>query len=155
MKIAWELLSGRSGHDAGRTLLEKMCLQAIGRMPEIRITPQGKPFFRDCDLHFSISHTKRHVFCCLSEQNVGIDAEESDREIDLRLADRILSETEKARFQAADDKKTALLRLWVLKESYAKLTGRGWGSYLYRTDFRPDDARIQEIDGCLVAVLKE
>lgn len=155
MKIAWEALAGRSGHAVGRALLEALCLETVGEVPTVHTTAQGKPYFANSTLHFSISHTKNHAFCCLSEHNIGIDAEEAGRDIDPRLAEKILSDAEKARFHAAANKKAALLRLWVLKESYAKLTGRGWGSYLYHSDFSPEDPRIQIIDGCYVAVLEE
>lgn len=156
MQIAWKALNGRSGHEAGRALLEKLYRQETGcDLPRILVTSRGKPYFPDDTLHFSISHTKNHAFCCIGRENVGIDAEEADRPMDLRLADKILSDGEKRRFQAAADKRAALLRLWVLKESYAKLTGRGWGSYLYETDFSPDDPRISVIDGCYLAVMTE
>ena len=59
------------------------------------------------------------------------------------------------RYEAASDKQACLLQLWVLKESYAKLTGRGLGNYLKNTDFDQNDPRIQIIDGCYVAVLTE
>jgi len=75
----------------------------------------------DKNLHFSISHTKNHAFCCVSDVNVGLDAEEIDRRVSPALADKILSPREKRRC-AAD---AAILRLWVLKEAYAKLTGKG------------------------------
>lgn len=148
-------LSGQSGHEAGRALLEELyCGQTGENLPQIDILPQGKPVFKDRKWHFSITHTKRRAFCVLADKPVGIDAEEQDRTVDLRLADRILSETERRRYEAAADKRIALLRLWVLKEAYAKLTGRGWGSYLYKTDFDPEDPRIQEINGCFVAVIE-
>ena len=124
-------------------------------MPPIAVTERGKPYFAQGHLHFSISHTKEHAFCVLAECPVGIDAEEKSRQINLRLAEKILSEPERKRFESAADQRDALLRLWVLKESYAKLTGRGLGDYLYETDFDPEDDRIFEIDGCYVAVLKE
>ena len=65
------------------------------------------------------------------------------------------SETEYARWEAARDKRDALLRLWVLKEAAAKLSGDGLRGYPNGTDFSPADIRIKEIDGCYVAVLKE
>ena len=145
-------LDGRSGHEAGRELLTSLC---GGKLPEIRYTDRGKPYFADKSLHFSISHTKNHAFCAISSQNIGIDAEETDRKVTLRLADAYLSPTEKARYDEAPDKRSCLLRLWVLKESYAKLTGRGLGDYLKETDFDPNDPRIQIIDGCYVAILEE
>ena len=106
------------------------------------------------NLHFSVSHTKKHVFCALSDRPVGLDAEEKDREIRLRLAEKILSEPEKRRFEAAADKRDALLRLWVLKEASVKLTGAGLRGYPNHTDFDPGDPRIMELDGCYVAVLE-
>lgn len=155
MVIRSKALDGMSGHDGGRQLLAQMYRELTGTdMPQMAVTHRGKPYFVTGDVHFSISHTKSHVFCVLSDVPVGIDAEEADRNIDLRLADKILSPTEKRRYAAAGNKRTALLRLWVLKEAYAKATGRGLGSYLYETDFDPADPRIQKIDGCFVAVIE-
>ena len=151
MKLIWARLDGRDGHTVGRELLRKL----VGEMPEIAVTDQGKPYFVNYPLHFSISHSKNHAFCAVSKKNIGIDAEETDRPIDPRLGQRYLSETEKARLQNAADPRDALLRLWVLKESCAKLTGRGWGNYLKSTDFNPEDPRIRIIDGCYVAVLED
>ena len=148
-------LGDMDGHTAGRQLLEQMYREATGQaMPQIRLTQRGKPYFADASLHFSVSHTSRHAFCVLWDKPVGIDAEETDRDIDLRLAEKILSTTEKQRFDQAQDQRVVLLKLWVLKEAYAKCTGRGWGSYLYETDFDPSDPRVQEMNGCFVAVIQ-
>lgn len=148
-------LSGRSGHDAGRALLAAMYREETGEeMPEIRITDRGKPYFADEKWHFSISHTPSHAFCALSRRPVGIDAEEADRNINLKLAQRILSPGEKAQFDAAADKRLALLKFWVLKEAAAKLSGEGLRGYPNHTNFSLEDPRVTEMDGCLVAVLE-
>ena len=149
--MLWTRLENESGHDAAYRLLA----QLVAPLPEIRKTDLGKPYFADGDLHFSVSHTKNHAFCCVADRNIGIDAEEIGRNIDLRLADKILSSAEKLRFDAASGKRDALLRLWVLKEAYGKLTGKGWGNYLHQTDFDPFDTRIQIIDGCHIAILTD
>lgn len=149
-------LEGRSGHEAGRSLLQRLWEQNIGgRLPEIAVTDRGKPYFVDSDWHFSISHTKRRVFCVLSRQNIGIDGEEADREINLRLAEKILSPGEKAQYDRAADKRAALLRFWVLKEAAAKLSGEGLKGYPNHTNFSLEDPRILETHGCFVAILKE
>ncbi len=156
MRICSRALDGMSGHDAGRAILKDMYRELSGgEMPGISVTDRGKPYFPDSAWYFSISHTRERAFCVMSPRPVGIDAEALGRKMDLRLADKILSPTEKARFDAAGDKRLTLLRFWVLKEAYAKATGRGWGSYLYETDFDPDDPRVQETDGCFVAVIEE
>jgi len=156
MRLAWMRLDGRNGHEAGRLLLHQLYEEQTGEeCPAILVTPRGKPYFQESPLHFSISHTKNHAFCVLAPCPVGIDAEEKDRKVNLRLADKILSPPERSRYEAADDKQAALLRLWVLKEAAAKLSGEGLNGYPDHTHFSPDDDRITEIDGCYVAVLKE
>lgn len=155
MRIVSCELSGRSGHAAGRALLAEAYRAQTGKeMPPILVTDRGKPYFGTGEWHFSISHTKRHAFCALSKKPVGIDAEELDRDVSLKLADKILSPGEKEQFDAAADQRRALLTFWVLKEAQAKLTGEGLRGYPNRTDFRLDDPGVKEIDGCLVAVVE-
>ena len=149
-------LGGSSGHEAGRKLLRQLFVtHADGDMPEIAVGPGGKPYFVKGKWHFSISHTKKHAFCALSDSPVGIDAEETDRRIDLRLAEKILSPAEKAQFDIAADRRQALLRFWVLKEAAAKLTGAGLRGYPNHTNFDLNDSRVTIIDGCFVAILQE
>ena len=155
-RLIWEPLEGRSGHEVGRLLLERLYRQETGEdLPEIRIMEGGKPYFADSPLHFSISHSKNHAFCALSSVPIGIDAEEMDRPINLKLAEKILSSGEMERFLSAADKRTALLKLWVLKEASVKLTGQGLRGLRIPTDFSPDDPRVREIDGCYVALLTD
>ena len=149
-----EALNGRNGHQVGRQLLARLYRQATGdALPPIETTSRGKPYFPKSPWHFSISHTKHYAFCVLSLNNVGLDAEETDRAVSPALARRYLSPAERARI-GADAQKEAL-RLWVLKEAEAKRTGRGIGDWMKETDFDPYDRRIQEMDGCFVAVLED
>lgn len=147
-------LDGQTGHDAGRALLKKLYGEHIdGEMPEILITERGKPYFSTGNVHFSISHTKHHAFCVLSDREVGIDAEELDRDVKPTLAAKILSAGELAQYEAAPDKNRALLTFWVLKEAAAKLSGEGLRGYPNHTDFSLDDPRVTETHGCLLAVV--
>ena len=149
-------LEGRTGHEAGRMLLAKLYRQETGdSLPEILVTDRGKPYFADSPWHFSISHTKCHAFCVLALTPVGIDAEEMDRDINLRLADKILSPGEKAQFDIAADKRIALLKFWVLKEAAAKLSGEGLRGYPNHTDFSLDDPRLLEAEGCILAIMTQ
>ena len=156
MRLASCELAGRTGHEAGRELLRQLYRAETGEeLPPIRITEQGKPYFPDSPWHFSISHTPRHAFCALSRKNVGIDAEELDRKVHLKLAGRVLSPSEKEQFDAAQDKRRAFLIFWVLKEAEAKCSGEGLRIYPNHTAFSLDDPRVEERDGCLVAVVTE
>lgn len=156
MIFSWCALDGRTGHEAGRALLAELYRRETGEaLPPIGISPRGKPFFADSPWHFSISHTRKHAFCVLDRENIAIDAEELDRPVNPRLAEWILSPREKEQFEAAADKTRALLTFWVLKEAAAKLSGEGLRGFPNHTNFSLDDLRVREIDGCVVAVLRE
>ena len=152
--MQWTRLEGRSGHDLGRALLAQLYETHVGgTLPPIRVEPKGKPYFADSPWHFSISHTKRHVFCVLADRPVGVDAEETDRTVDLKIAPKILSAGELAAYDASEDPRRTLLQFWVLKEAQAKLTGQGIRWHPRHTDFVLPDSRMQEIDGCFVAIV--
>ena len=154
---------GCTGHETGRRLLAALFQRLTGQeMPEIAITERGKPYFVDSPYHFSISHTKRRVVCAISDKPIGIDAEELDRNINLQLADKILSPSEKAEFDQAADKRIALLTFWVLKEAQAKCTGEGLRGYPNHTNFSLSDPRVEIYDKdddeepkFLLAIIKE
>ena len=154
--LASASLDGRSGHDAGRALLAELYENTTGsKLPPIRTAGRGKPYFPDGIWHFSISHTPKHVFCALAQCPVGIDAEEMDRPVHPELAKKIMSTGEYTRWEHSTDRNRAFLRLWVLKEAAAKLTGEGLRGYPNQTDFDPEDPRIREMNGCYVAVMTE
>lgn len=155
MKIAHSEVDSRGAHAIGRELLAQLYLEQTGqKMPSILIQERGKPYFSEGNWHFSITHTPHHVFCALSQQPIGIDAEELDRNINLRLADKILSQSERAQFDAAADPRRALLTFWVLKEAAAKQSGIGLNGYPNHTHFSLDDPRVTESHGCFLAVME-
>ena len=152
--MLYEALDGRDGHSVGRALLTRAYRQATGEnLPKIALTERGKPYFPDGKRHFSISHTKNFVFCALSDRNIGLDAEEKGRKVTPAMIEKFTSPAEKLRL--GSDPQDAFLRLWVQKEASAKLTGRGMGNWLKNTDFYPESPKLQEINGCYVAVLEE
>ena len=143
------------GHAAGRALLRRLYETHTGKpLPAIACSPKGKPYFPEDPLYFSISHTKSHAFCALSDSPIGIDAEELHRSISPRLAEKILSPREYAQYLTTSDKAAALLTFWVLKEALAKCTGEGLRGYPNQTSFSLDDPRVQIMDGCLLAVIQ-
>ena len=154
---------GYTGHETGRLLLAELYKHLTGQeMPEIATTERGKPYFLDSPYHFSISHTKRRVVCAISDRPIGIDAEELDRDINLQLAEKILSHSEKEEFDQAADKRIALLTFWVLKEAQAKCNGDGLRGYPNHTNFSLSDPRVEIFDEdddkepkFLLAIIKE
>lgn len=156
MKLDFCALDGETGHDAAYRLLENLYREETGQdLPQILRTDRGKPYFVGSPYHFSIAHTPRHAFCVLSRRNVAIDAEEGSRKISPALVEKILSPEEKLRYDQASDKHRALLTFWVLKEAEAKLSGEGLRGYPNHTNFSLTDIRVQELDGCLVAIFED
>ena len=156
MLFGHETLNGRTGHQAGRELLEKLWhRRSADPMPPIVIAPGGKPYFAGSALQFSITHTRSHVFCVLGQVPVGIDAEELTRRVRPELSRKILSAGEYARYLQAPDRNRALLTFWVLKEAAVKCTGQGLRGYPNETDFSLADPRVREHSGCLVAVIQQ
>ena len=155
MKIAHSTVDSRGAHAIGRELLAQLYLEQTSEpLPPILLQDRGKPYFSHGDWHFSITHTRDHVFCALATHPIGIDAEELGRDINLRLAEKILSPDEKAQIDAASDPRRALLTFWVLKEAAAKQSGTGLNGYPNHTHFSLDDPRVTESHGCLLAVIE-
>ena len=156
MVLAHENITPGQGHAVGRQLLEQLYRQQTGQpMPPIVTTALGKPVFAEGDLHFSITHTKNHVFCALSHRKIGIDAEELTRVINPRLAEKLLSPQEREQYTAATDKNRALLTFWVLKEAAGKQTGEGLQLWPNHTNFSLDDPRVSQCYDCLLAVIED
>ena len=150
-------LNGLDSRVAGKLLLAQMYEELTGEsMPPIEKAPRGKPYFPGSDLHFSITHTKTTVFCVIADTQVGIDAEDLNRNVSPNLAQKILSPKEYAQYEALpeEEKNEALLRFWVLKEAEAKCSGLGLRGYPDHTEFDLNDPRVQKIDGCMVAIIQ-
>lgn len=89
----------------------------------------GKPYVAGAELHFNLSHAGDLIVCALSrERVVGVDVEYADRRLDaIGLAQRYFSETEYRQLLDfnIENRDAAFLRMWVVKEAYIKMTGRG------------------------------
>ena len=153
--LAHAAIEPGEAHETGRALLRQLYTAHRGmEMPQIVLEERGKPRFVDDPLHFSITHTPSHVFCAISDRPIGIDAEELDRRIDLRLANKLLSPFERAQFDAAADQRLALLTFWVLKEAAGKQSGFGINANPRHTAFCLNDPRVTQLFGCLVAIVE-
>jgi 4'-phosphopantetheinyl transferase len=91
---------------------------------------QGKPFVVEGQppLRFSLTHTEGLVACAVSAcLDVGVDAEKlsSSRRVEKVLSRLADSERNLVARVAADQRESALVELWTLKESYLKALGTG------------------------------
>lgn len=88
----------------------------------------GKPYLKEYqDIFFNISHSGNLVACVIANQEIGIDIQEHNK-ADLKIADRFFSEKEKEQIyscQTKEQQRELFFKLWCIKESYIKLTGKG------------------------------
>lgn len=78
----------------------------------ITINHNGKPFFKNYPIHFSISHSKNIVMACFDRHNCGIDIE-YNKARNLRS----LSEYFNEEFRTLEE----FYKFWTLRESSIKL----------------------------------
>ena len=145
MKIYCAPRGARPGSEAAYSLLERLISDVYGcALPEIKKTPNGKPYFpARPDIYFSLSHSRTHVLCAVSGSPVGVDIE-SPREISERVVKYFCSPEELAFFYP--------LELWVLKESCIKLMGATL-PLVKRLRFSLDGDRIVAQDEIVTAKL--
>ena len=87
----------------------------------------GKPYLRNNELYFSLSHSGDMVMCAISEAEIGADTEKVT-EIDLDIAKRYFYPEEYemlTKIETDAERRDMFFRLWTLKESYAKALGIG------------------------------
>ncbi len=83
----------------------------------------GKPYAKNLDVQFNISHSGDIVVCAVSENPIGIDIEKI-REINLKILERICSKRELLYF-SEEPKLNQFFEIWTAKEAQAKLFGKG------------------------------
>ena len=109
----------------------------------------GKPYFVEHrDIYFNLSHSGEYAVCVIGNTENGIDIE-GKRENVLKTARRFFSENEYNWVVEGvndKDKLTRFLRLWTLKESYSKVTGKGIAYGIKEALFTIDGERINFLD---------
>lgn len=94
-------------------------------LPSIIRDRNGKPFFKDANYYFSISHSQEYWVCVFSKQNLGIDIQYrkfSGKE--LSIAKRFFSEEEA--LTVKNEGETYFYKLWVRREALGKYLGSGF-----------------------------
>lgn len=100
---------------AVRILLQKIS----NKKYKIEYANSGKPFLKDSKKQISISHSADFVCVFLSDNNIGIDVEQSTRSID-RVAARFLHPDEQKHFTSEGKQQEAKILYWAAKEAIFK-----------------------------------
>ena len=138
----------RRQHVAAHALKRLLLSTLVARPPEawrFDVAPGGKPQVAGGGgPGFSLSHCDGLVACAAGLRgSIGVDVEPRAREAPLELAPMLLSSEERARLSSmpAEQRNTAFLQLWTLKEAFAKATGRGLARCLSDVSFRLDPVK--------------
>ncbi|MGN0208058.1 MAG: 4'-phosphopantetheinyl transferase family protein [Paludibacteraceae bacterium] len=85
----------------------------------------GKPMLKEeSNIHFSISHCKEAIAVAVADRPVGIDVE-TLRMPSEALAEKVMDEGEKLRFDISDTPEDLFTALWTAKEAVMKCRGTG------------------------------
>ena len=113
----------------------KSLLNYLGlEIPRIYISKHGKPKFEKSNIFFNYSHSKNYIACVISYYEVGIDIEETTRNINDDVAKKYLD-------NVIGNKKR--IETWVKKESYSKL--KGLGLQMKFKDIKLDDIKSKSL----------
>ena len=100
---------------AVRLLIEKL----LNFKPEIVYDNLGKPWLRSYSRNISISHSSEVVTVLLSEKNIGIDTENTERNVE-KIAQRYLSADELNHIIKNKNPQVAKILYWSAKEAIFK-----------------------------------
>jgi len=112
-RIRWE--KRKTEYLATRVLTHSL----LGFKPSIIYEKSGKPVLHNSGLNISISHSAELVTVILSEKNVGIDVENTERNIN-RVAKRFLHKNELNHISKLGNPQAAKILYWSAKEAIFK-----------------------------------
>ncbi len=126
---------------AADMLCRQMLANADGINPENIIfgkASNGKPYARNSDFRFSISHCGNLVICAVSKKEIGIDIEKI-RDIRLKAAEKFASKNE---LEYIGNIPERFFEIWTLKEAFFKCKGTGLGADIKNVSFEIDGKNI-------------
>lgn len=116
---------------------------------EIEHIENGKPIFKGYpqNIHYNLSHSGEMAMCVISDSEVGCDIQKIyPKENFLDIAKRFYHPKEYEMIINAEEneKLKVFYRIWVLKESYIKVTGKGLQTTLqdFRISFENNDIKL-------------
>jgi 4'-phosphopantetheinyl transferase len=88
----------------------------------------GKPYLRDANIHFNLSHSHGYSALAISKSPCGVDIEAYRPISQLpMLIEKTMTAREQKRIQSSPSQLRAFIDHWVLKEAFLKLSGIGLG----------------------------
>ena len=132
-----------------RTVLRRVLSTYLNVLPEeitFETGEHGKPFVRDSDVQFNVSHSGDCVLIGVIQHNsIGVDVECVRSKQDYRgIAKRFFSVAEYAAIELSEKPVEAFYRCWTRKEAFLKATGMGLSFGLSNFDVSVSELSGQE-----------
>ncbi len=158
-----EKLSMRKESLLGKLLLSRTLEErGVGEF-QVHYKNGEKPLLvSDKKLFFNISHSADFVALAVSDDEVGCDIQEI-RSYNPKVAKRNYCENETKLIEDSEEKADVFIRMWALKESVLKFTGKGLSGGLSTYDFSPyineesftafsSDFYVKKMENCYFAL---
>lgn len=113
-----------------RGLLRRILADCLNTDPcglQFNRNARGKPFLKDSDLEFNVSHSRdRLLVAVTSGRAVGVDIEFRRSGLNMQsIAKRWFTPEERAFFQTLENPDKGFFEIWAKKEAYVKALGIG------------------------------
>ncbi len=93
---------------------------------DFKIDKNGKLYLKDSNIFINISHSGDYVIAGLSNNPIGVDVEDINREAKYQeLIKYVLNNEETTKFNKSTNKRKYFFEIWTKKESYLKCIGEG------------------------------
>ena len=104
-------------------VLENTYFQDIANI-EFYYNESGKPYIKDSNLYFSLSHSNGIVALTVSKEEIGLDIEQI-KDVKDNLARKVMNDLEYCTYQTftKENKKIYFYEVWTSKEAYIKKLG--------------------------------
>lgn len=108
-------------------LVKREIAKKIGISPKkvvLDLLDGGKPFCKNADIHFNISHSGDYAVCAFGNFRVGIDIQKIVPYKE-KTAERVCSKSELEAIEKSPDKAAEFIKIWTKKEAVMKMKGIG------------------------------
>ncbi|WP_288447532.1 4'-phosphopantetheinyl transferase superfamily protein [uncultured Chryseobacterium sp.] len=143
------ILRYRRWQDAQLSLLGKLLLQYGLRThyniakAETGILPNRKPYLKNHNVHFNISHSRELVVCAIAEYPLGIDIEFNDPKVSYHDFKFQMTGHEFQEIDSSDNKTKEFFTCWTRKEAVIKAHGAGMTIPLDTFEIIKDECSIE------------
>lgn len=110
----------------------------------------GKPYLKDNQLYFSISHDIDTCAIAISSSEIGIDLEYLN--YNEKVINKYFYDAEKEIMAKSNNLKYDFTKIWVKKEAYLKMKGTGLNFGKENVDTTKINAKIIDYNDYLIAV---